>query len=215
MPKVKLIKETKKEETDPQTLTHRSQRKELEQLVSTRKILLMNRMRVPPAINQFSTFLDPDTFSEILSLFKKYRPETQKEKSDRLSNKDWKKQPKPILVKCGIKHVTQLIENKKAKFVLIACDVDPLEIVIHLPTLCKKMNIPYAIVKGKELLGSVVNQKNATSLLLCDVRPEDTKTLNKFIEKSNNMFSNRYEDIMKKWGSVGGVEEKEEVVVVE
>jgi hypothetical protein len=35
----------------------------------------------------------------------------------------------------------------KAVLVLIAHDVDPIEIVIWLPALCKKMGVPYCIVK--------------------------------------------------------------------
>jgi ribosomal protein L7Ae-like RNA K-turn-binding protein len=31
--------------------------------------------------------------------------------------------------------------------VVIAHDVDPLELVVWLPALCKKMGVPYAIVK--------------------------------------------------------------------
>jgi large subunit ribosomal protein L7Ae len=40
-------------------------------------------------------------------------------------------------VKCGLNHVTYLIEQKRAKIVLIAADVYPIETVVYLPTLCK------------------------------------------------------------------------------
>lgn len=40
------------------------------------------------------------------------------------------------VVKYGLNHVTTLIENKKAKLVVIAHDVDPIELVVFLPTLC-------------------------------------------------------------------------------
>lgn len=46
---------------------------------------------------------------------------------------------KPFNVKYGLNHVIGLIENKKASLVLIANDVDPIELVIFLPALCKKM----------------------------------------------------------------------------
>lgn len=38
---------------------------------------------------------------------------------------------------------------------VIAHDVDPIELVVWLPALCRKMEIPYAIVKGKSRLGAV------------------------------------------------------------
>lgn len=66
---------------------------------------------------------------------------------------------KPYATKFGLNHVVGLIENKKAQLVLIANDVDPIELVVFLPALCRKMGVPYAIVKGKARLGTVVHQK--------------------------------------------------------
>jgi ribosomal protein L7Ae-like RNA K-turn-binding protein len=37
--------------------------------------------------------------------------------------------------------------------VVIAHDVDPIELVVWLPALCRKMEVPCAIVKGKFFLG--------------------------------------------------------------
>ncbi|KAF8367910.1 hypothetical protein PRIPAC_85739 [Pristionchus pacificus] len=53
---------------------------------------------------------------------------------------------RPNMVRFGIKNVTRAIETREAQLVLIAHDVDPLE-------------IPYAIVKGKAALGTVVRRK--------------------------------------------------------
>ena len=39
------------------------------------------------------------------------------------------------------------VENGKAQLVAIAHDVDPIELVVWLPALCKKMGVPYCIVK--------------------------------------------------------------------
>lgn len=47
------------------------------------------------------------------------------------------------------------ILQNKAQLVVIAHDVDPIELVVWLPALCRKMEIPYAIVKGKARLGAV------------------------------------------------------------
>lgn len=54
---------------------------------------------------------------------------------------------KPVVVKFGLNHVTHLVETGKAQLVVIAHDVDPIELVVWLPAVCKKMNIPYIIVK--------------------------------------------------------------------
>ena len=56
---------------------------------------------------------------------------------------------KPHYVQYGMNHVTNLIESKKAKVVCIASDVAPLELVIWMPALCRKLEVPYCIVKNK------------------------------------------------------------------
>merc|ERR1712054_141739 len=63
---------------------------------------------------------------------------------------------KPVVVKYGLNHIAYLVEQQKAQLVVIAHDVDPIELVIWLPALCKKQGVPYCIVKGKARLGSSV-----------------------------------------------------------
>jgi len=55
--------------------------------------------------------------------------------------------------------------QNKAQLVVIAHDVDPIELVVWLPALCRKMEIPYCIVKGKARLGSVSNTKSVFLML--------------------------------------------------
>lgn len=57
------------------------------------------------------------------------------------------------VIKFGLKHVTTLIEEQKASLVVIAHDVSPIELVVWLPALCRKMGVPYCILKGKVRLG--------------------------------------------------------------
>ena len=61
------------------------------------------------------------------------------------------------MLKFGLNHVTELVENEKAKLVVIAHDVDPIEMMVFLPALCRKKGIPYAFVKGKARLGKLVH----------------------------------------------------------
>ena len=92
----------------------------------------------------------------------KYRPETHKQKRLRLLRQaqavvDGQKQiglKKHNTLKFGINHVTSLIEEKKTKLVLIAHDVNPIELIVWLPALCRKMNVNYCIIKGKSRLGN-------------------------------------------------------------
>ena len=128
------------------------------------KRVLMKRLKCPPALAQFFEPLDKDESNKLFKILEKYAPETKKEKKERLKNdakekvkgKDKKDGKKPVSLKCGLNHVTYLIEQKRAKLVLVAADVDPIETVVFLPSLCKTMDIPYAIVSSKARLGSCV-----------------------------------------------------------
>jgi large subunit ribosomal protein L7Ae len=84
---------------------------------------------------------------------------------------------KPLFVKYGLNHIVALIEAKKAALVVIAHDVDPIELVVFLPALCRKMGVPYVIVKGKARLGTVVHKKTSAVLALQEVKSEDQRDL--------------------------------------
>ena len=137
------------------------------------KRILMKRLKCPPALAQFFEPLDKDTSKKVYKALERYTPETKKEKKERLEkeakeqvkdkkdNKNKKKEgKKPVTLKCGLNHV----------LVLIAADVDPIETVVFLPSLCKSMEIPYAIVPSKERLGHLANKKTCTCLALTDFK---------------------------------------------
>lgn len=84
-------------------------------------------------------------------------------------------------MKYGLNHTVALIEAKKASLVVIAHDVDPIELVVYLPALCRKMGVPYVIVKGKARLGTVVHKKTAAVLTIQDVKSEDQRELTTII----------------------------------
>ena len=48
------------------------------------KVILSQRLKVPPAIAQFSHTLDKNTATQLFKLLDKYRPETKQEKKARL-----------------------------------------------------------------------------------------------------------------------------------
>ena len=141
------------------------------------KRILIKRLKCPPALAQFFEPLDKDATNKLFKILEKYTPETKKEKKERLKNeakeekgKEKKDGKKPIVLKYGLNHVTYLVEQKRAKLVLIAADVDPIETVVFLPTLCKTMDVPYAIVSSKARLGNLVGKKTTTCLALTDFK---------------------------------------------
>ena len=52
--------------------------------IQRKKRILLRRLKCPPAIAQFLNPLDRSTTKQVINLFKKYSPETRKEKKDRL-----------------------------------------------------------------------------------------------------------------------------------
>jgi len=58
-------------------------------------------------------------------------------------------------VRKGCNEVTKAVEKATAKLVFIGSDVDPPEIVMHLPMLCDEKSIPY-LFAGKAEIGDAV-----------------------------------------------------------
>merc|ERR1712054_321088 len=171
------------------------------------KMTLLKRIKIPPAINQFAQTFDKRQASQLFRLLNNLKPETKAAKKERLKGEaekmaagDKSASKKPVCVKMGINHVTTLIEEKKAKLVVIAHDVDPIEIVIWLPALCKARGIPYCIVKSKARLGAVVGKKTATCLAITDVKGENKSDLATLVTLAEANFNNVYDDAMRKWG---------------
>ncbi|MEM5820249.1 MAG: 50S ribosomal protein L7Ae [Candidatus Aenigmatarchaeota archaeon] len=72
-------------------------------------------------------------------------------------------------IKKGTNEVTKAIERGQAKLVIIAMNVDPEEIVMHLPLLCEEKKVPYIYVKNKEDLGRAAGiQVSAASACIID-----------------------------------------------
>ncbi|HLC69013.1 MAG TPA: 50S ribosomal protein L7Ae [Candidatus Bilamarchaeaceae archaeon] len=66
-------------------------------------------------------------------------------------------------VKKGVNETTKSIERKTAQFVVIAGDVQPEEIVVHLPMLCTEKGIPFVYIPTKKELGGAVGIAVGTS----------------------------------------------------
>ncbi|KAL0233855.1 hypothetical protein PCE1_002361 [Barthelona sp. PCE] len=167
-------------------------------LQRTKKVLLQ-RVKQPGNINQFNHTLSANVLNEINAMvMKKYRPESTQEKKVRIrANAEARLQEgettdAPLAVKFGINFVTKLIEQKKAKLVLIAADVDPIEIVMWMPALCTKMDIPYAIVPSKSVLGKMVHLKTAACVAVTDVLAADEAKFVKFCDHCRMEFNDNY-----------------------
>lgn len=63
----------------------------------------------------------------------------------------------------GTNEVTKLVERGEALFVVMAEDVSPPEILMHVPALCEEKNIPYAFVPAKAELGNACGLEKPTA----------------------------------------------------
>ncbi|KAH0504366.1 60S ribosomal protein L7a [Microtus ochrogaster] len=92
---------------------------------------------------KFTQALDRQTSTQLLKLAHKYSPESKQDKKQRLLARAEKKAAgkgdvptkRPAVLRAGVNTVTTLVENKKAQLVVIAHDVDPIELVGILPFL--------------------------------------------------------------------------------
>jgi len=183
-------------------------------VLQRQKRVLERRLKVPPTLNQFRKTLDAQTQKELVKFAAKYRPEDRKTRRNRLRKEAAEKVADPKAkakttgkaqkaeLKFGIQRVTRLIESKRAKLVLIAHDVDPIEIVVWLPALCKKMEIPYAIVKSKAALGRLTGFKTASCAAFTTIKPEDQAQFAKFTEAVTLSFNDKYDDVRRHWGGM-------------
>lgn len=104
--------------------------------IQRHKAVLQKRLKIPPPIHQFSQALDKQTAVQLFKVLEKYRPETKLQKQARLkaaaeskaAGKDAAPAAKANTLRAGCNMVTKLVEQKKAQLVIIAHDVDPIEV---------------------------------------------------------------------------------------
>jgi len=79
-------------------------------------------------------------------------------------------------VKKGTNETTKAVERGIAKLVIMAEDVEPPEVVAHLPILCEERKIPYIYVPSKAQLGSALGLDVAAASAAI-IEPNEAQTL--------------------------------------
>lgn len=79
-------------------------------------------------------------------------------------------------IKKGSNETTKAIERGDTKLVVIAKDVEPKEIVMHLPVLCEEKKCEYVYIPSKEELGRAVGI-NVGTAAACIIQPGEAKEL--------------------------------------
>src|SRR3972149_6627946 len=83
----------------------------------------------------------------------------------------------------GANEATKSVERGEAKLVVIAADVNPPEIIMHLPILCDEKNIPYVFVQSKAELGAVAGLPVGTASVTIANAGDVAKKLADFVDK--------------------------------
>ena len=83
----------------------------------------------------------------------------------------------------GTNEVTKFIERGSASLVVIAEDVDPAEIVAHIPVLAEEKEIPYVYLPTKDELGEAAGLNVGTASACIIDAGEGQELVNEIVEK--------------------------------
>src|SRR5207245_4964792 len=105
-------------------------------------------------------------------------------------------------IRKGTNEVTKLVERGEAQFVVMAEDVQPEEMLAHMPLLCEEKGIPYAYVPSKQELGVAVGLGKATaSIAILD--PGKAKPMIEDVSAKIRAMKKRRAVGRSEWKSVG------------
>jgi large subunit ribosomal protein L7Ae len=115
---------------------------------------------------------------EMVAATQTAREEALKKEGKRLEEK---------MIRRGVNEVTKAVDRGKAKLVVIAMDVEPEEIVMHLPPLCEEKGVLYTYVPSKVELGKAAGlQVQAASVAIVDAG-EHSKLLEEIVKEIQNL----------------------------
>jgi large subunit ribosomal protein L7Ae len=86
-------------------------------------------------------------------------------------------------IKKGTNETTKSVERGLAKLVVIAEDVDPEEVVLHLPQLCEEKKIPYIYVPSKKDLGKAAGLEVNCASVSIENPGEAAKVVEEIVSK--------------------------------
>ena len=89
-------------------------------------------------------------------------------------------------VKKGSNEVTKACERGNAKFIVLAEDVNPPELLAHIPMICDEKKIPYGYVPSQEFLAKEAGMPKGVktaSLALMDIGKAGQSNFNSIVEQ--------------------------------
>ena len=87
-------------------------------------------------------------------------------------------------IKKGTNETTKTIEKGKAKMVVIAKDVTPPEITMHIPLIAEEKNVPCFTVPSKEELGAAAGNQVGTGSIAVVEEGEAKNLIKEIVSKT-------------------------------
>jgi large subunit ribosomal protein L7Ae len=112
-------------------------------------------------------------------------------------------------VRKGVNEVTKSIERGLSTLVILAEDIDPEEVVMHIPTLCDQKKISYVYVPTKLELGKALGMTVPCSSVAIEKPGDAQSTINDVISRVTGKSSAKSEATQEKKPEVK--KEKKEV----
>ena len=91
-------------------------------------------------------------------------------------------------IRKGTNESTKAIEKGEAKLLAIAGDVEPEEIVMHLPPLCDERKIPYVYVPSKSELGRAAGLDVSSAAISIVDAGEGKELLKEVVDSVNKLM---------------------------
>ncbi|KAF9534320.1 putative RNA-binding protein L7Ae [Crepidotus variabilis] len=113
-------------------------------------------------------------------------------------HKTIKKASKARQVKRGVKEVVKGIRKGEKGLLVLAADINPIDIISHLPVLSEEAQIPYVFVTSKEELGHASSTKRPTScVMICPNQKRKTKKKEGEEESKDDDYREMYDECYK------------------
>ena len=93
-------------------------------------------------------------------------------------------------IKKGSNEVTKAAERGTAQFIVLAEDVNPPELLAHIPLICEEKGIPYGYVPSQEFLAKETGLPNGVktaSIALMEIPKSNTEAFNAVVETINGL----------------------------
>jgi hypothetical protein len=74
-----------------------------------------------------------------------------------------------------MKDVTTLVEANRTHLGVMTSEVDAIQIVVWLPTLCRRIGVSHVIATTKVRLGALVDLSTTSAIATADRKPEDKR----------------------------------------